>query len=105
MEVAAGVYERHGPLLRAVAEAASGDRQLAHDYEAMRRRFDVFVERSLREMGYRTDAPPSELAETARALNLLNENYLLDAFGREPRVTATTAAQTLTRIWEAVIHR
>jgi AcrR family transcriptional regulator len=105
MEIAAGVYERHGPLLRAVAEAASGDRQLANDYEAMRRRFDDFVARSLADMRHLADMPRSELAETARALNLLNENYLLDAFGREPRVSAATAARTLTEIWEAVIHR
>ena len=30
--------------------------------------------------------PPANLAETARALNLMNETYLTDTFGREPRV-------------------
>ena len=35
----------------------------------------------------------------------MNETYLLDAFGREPRVSAETAVQTLTEIWDAVIHR
>ena len=39
----------------------------------------------------------------ARALNLLNESYLLDAFGREPRVSTDTAVQTLTEIWLGVI--
>ena len=48
--------------------------------------------------------PPADLAETARALNLMNESYLLDAFGREPRVSAETAVQTLTEIWDAVIR-
>jgi AcrR family transcriptional regulator len=105
MEAAVGVYERHGPILRAVAEAASGDRQIAGDYEAMRRRFDDFAEQSLRGLADVTKTPRANLAQTARALNLLNESYLLDAFGREPRVSPETAAQTLTEIWDAVIHR
>jgi hypothetical protein len=34
----------------------------------------------------------------------MNEHYLLDAFGREPRVSVEAAVQTLTEIWEAVIR-
>jgi hypothetical protein len=48
---------------------------------------------------------PADVAETARALNLMNESYLLDAFGREARVSREVAARTLTEIWVAVIHR
>ena len=105
IEAAVGVYERHGPILRAVAEAASGDRDIAADYEAMRRRFDEFAEQSLRGVEHLGATPRADLAETARAMNLLNENYLLDAFGREPRVTPQVAVDTLTEIWTAVIHR
>jgi AcrR family transcriptional regulator len=101
IETAVGVYERHGPILRAVAEAAAGDRQLADDYETMRARFDAFVEESLAGIA----APPADLAQTARALNILNEQYLLDAFGREPRVSTQVAVQTLSEIWEAVTCR
>ena len=49
--------------------------------------------------------PAGEVAETARALNLMNESYLRDAFGREPRVSSETAIRTLTEIWVAVIER
>ena len=52
----------------------------------------------------RAAAPPADPAQTARALNLMNEAYLLDAFGREPRVTADEAARTLTEVWLAVIR-
>ena len=105
MEAAVGVYARHGPLLRAVAEAAAGDREIAADYEQMRTRFDDFAEQSLRGMTSTGGTAPADLAQTARALNLLNENYLLDAFGREARVSQETAVQTLTEIWESVVHR
>ena len=47
----------------------------------------------------------TDLDETARALNLLNENYLRDAFGGEPRVTDDVAVRTLTEIWLAVVGR
>ena len=49
--------------------------------------------------------PLADVAETARALNLMGVSYLLDAFGREPRVSPETAVQTLTEIWDAVIRR
>jgi len=35
----------------------------------------------------------------------MNETYLTDAFGREPRVSPETAVQTLAEIWDAVIRR
>ena len=43
--------------------------------------------------------------ETARALNTLNEAYLLEAFGHEPRVSIDAAVRTLSEIWAAVIER
>ena len=71
----------------------------------MRERFDDFAEQALRGRRRPRRRPPANLAETARALNLMNETYLPDAFGREPRVPPETAVQTLTEIWDAVIRR
>jgi TetR/AcrR family transcriptional regulator, ethionamide resistance regulator len=105
LEAAVEVYQRHGPLLRAVCEAAAGDEQIAADYAEMRNRFSDFAEQALRDVAGLGQGGPANLAETARALNLMNEVYLADAFGREPRVAPETAVQTLTEIWDAVIHR
>ena len=70
----------------------------------MRGRFDDLAEQyAARAAG--AAARHADPAETARALNLMNETYLLDAFGREPRVSPETAVQTLTEIWDAVTHR
>jgi TetR/AcrR family transcriptional regulator, ethionamide resistance regulator len=103
LEAAADVYERHGPLLRCVREAADVDERVAEGYDAMRRRFDDFAEQALRQV--LGDSAPPHLPETARALNLMGETYLTDAFGREPRVSKEVAAQTLIEIWDAVIGR
>jgi AcrR family transcriptional regulator len=104
IEPAVAVFQRHGPLLRAIREAAASDEQVAAGQEAMREQFDELLAGALREMPHIVDHPPADLAETARALNFLNTSYLLDAFGREPRVSPETAVQTLSEIWVAVIH-
>lgn len=105
IEPAVAVFERHGPLLRAMREAAAADEQVAAAQEVMRRRFDDLLADALREMPGIAARPPADVAQTARALNMLNTSYLVDAFGREPRVSPETAVQTLTEIWVAVIHR
>ncbi|HKP89579.1 MAG TPA: TetR/AcrR family transcriptional regulator [Thermoleophilaceae bacterium] len=105
IEPAVAVYRRHGPLLRAISEAAASEEQIDQGQEAMRRRFDELVEDALRAMPGVAANPPADLAETARALNLMNESYLREAFGGEPRVSVETAIQTLTEVWFAVIHR
>jgi TetR/AcrR family transcriptional regulator, ethionamide resistance regulator len=103
LRAAAEVYQRHGPLLRCVSEAAAVDERIAEGYTAMRERFDAFAEQSLREL--LSDGGHADLAETARALNLMNETYLTEAFGREPRVSGETAVRTLAEIWDAVPRR
>jgi AcrR family transcriptional regulator len=105
IEPAALVYSRHGPLMRALAEAAAGDPEIADAQEAVRRRFDALVARSLRELPEVAANPPADVEETARALNLLNTSYLLDCFGHEPRVPVETAVETLSEIWLGLIRR
>jgi AcrR family transcriptional regulator len=104
IEPAVAVYRQHGPLLRAIAEAAAGgDEQIAGGQQAMLERFDALVADVLRASPRFAGRSEEDVAETARALNLLNVNYLLDAFGREPRVSSETAVRTLAGIWSAVI--
>lgn len=102
LEVAVAVHRRDGPLLRAVAEAAAADERIAAIREAMIRRFDDLLEERLRDARTRAGAPLADPAQTARALNLMNQSYLLDAFGHEPRVAPEAAVQTLAEIWLAV---
>jgi AcrR family transcriptional regulator len=106
IEPAVAVYREHGPLLRAIAEAAAGgDEQIAAGQQAMIERFDELVADVLRASPRFAGRPAEDIAETARALNLMNVNYLMDAFGREPRVSDETAVRTLAEIWEALIDK
>jgi AcrR family transcriptional regulator len=104
MSRAVAVYSEHGPVIRAVVEAAAADQLVAAGQEPLRRRFDELAAQVLREAAAARGRSDESVEETAHALNLLNESYLLDAFGREPRVSAETAVRTLTEIWIAVIE-
>lgn len=101
LTLAAEVFHRHGPLLRAVFEASAANQLIAVGDEEIRSRFDRLVADALREVERRTGERFADVEETARALNRLNENYLLDAFGHRPRVSVATAAETLSQIWIA----
>lgn len=102
---AVAVYRRHGPLLRALAEAANTDERIGSGQEAIRDRFDSLVTDVLARLPGYASLPREEAAEIARALNLLNTAYLLDAFGSKPRITEQQALETLSAIWTAVIER
>jgi hypothetical protein len=105
MAAAVKVYRRHGPLLRALAEAAPGNEQIASGRAALRRRFDDLVTGAIKQIAPRGAEDLGDVEETARALNTLNEAYLIEAFGHKPRVSTETAVRTLTEIWASVIER
>jgi AcrR family transcriptional regulator len=101
---AVSVFSRHGPILRALDEAAAVDPEINAAQEAIRRRFDEIAAKRLGEIPELAKRPPADLLETARALNLLNTSYLLDAYGHEPRVPVETAERTLSEIWLGVFR-
>ena len=104
IEPGVATYTRHGPLLRAISEAAGVDERIAAGQAGLLGRFDELAAAALHATRRYADRSPEEVAETARALNRMNESYLRDAFGREPRVSPEIAMRTLTEIWVAVIE-
>ena len=99
------IYSRHGPLLRALAEGAAVDPVLDARQAELRGRFDELVEGMIHRGISDGASPPPDPAESARALNRLVEAYLLEAFGREPRISTELAVDTLSDIWSAFVAR
>jgi AcrR family transcriptional regulator len=99
------IYSRHGPLLRALAEAAAADPVVEARQAELRRGFDRLVEDMINRGIADGASPPPDPAESARALNRLAESYLIESFGREPRVEPELALDTLTDIWLAFVAR
>ena len=105
IEPAVRVYRRHGPLLRAVSEAGASHPEIAARGADLRQRFNELAARSLARLPGLRENPPASIDESARALNLLNEAYLREAFGRVPRISVEDATRTLTEIWAAFLDR
>ena len=101
---AVAVYHRHGPLLRGISEAAASDEDVARVRDAMRAQFAAQAARYLREAQSRGSFPLADVDETAYALTVMSNAYLLEAFGHEPRVSVEVAAKTMSEIWIAVVR-
>lgn len=97
-------FVEHGPLVRAIGEAASTDPRIEQAY---RETFEGFVAMTAaavdRLMAEGSLAVPDSRA-LARALNLMNESYLLDEFGREPYGDPALARATLEAVWLRVLR-
>jgi len=97
-------WARHGPVLRAVADAATHDRKV----ERAHRRF---VERFVRGTAERIRADvecgqiaPLDAEETARALILMSERFLNEKLGRDSRTDWRPVVDTLATIWQRALY-
>lgn len=96
-------WVRHGRLVRAVAEAAVTDEVIEAGYRGF---VDDFTDllagafERLAALGWLDVPDPRALA---RALNLMNEAFLLHEFGTEPIGDPEIALATLQAIWHRVL--
>jgi TetR/AcrR family transcriptional regulator, ethionamide resistance regulator len=103
-------FVRYGPVLRAIADAASQDPRVEEVYRfgLIERLAEAVASRISRDV--KAGISPADLdpEETARALVLLTERYLLDAFGRpEGRPSPDRAAAvigTLEKVWLRTLY-
>ncbi len=93
------VFVADGPLLRAISDAARLDARIEAAYREIMEGFTALTAVTLDRLAAdgRIDAP--DTLGLARALNLMNEAYLLEEFGREPFGDRDTALATVQRIW------
>ncbi len=103
-------FVRYGPVLRAIADAASQDPRVEEVYRfgliehlviAVADRVTSDVERGISPSGLGPE-------ETARALVLMTERYLLDAFGRPERPPSRGEAEkvldTVEEVWVRTLY-
>ena len=98
------VFAEHGPVLRALADAAADDPDVELVYHRLVQSFiDVTARHIRREMAAgRVHA--LEPVETATALVWMMERYLILSLGREPLTPAPAVADTLATIWTRVLY-
>jgi AcrR family transcriptional regulator len=99
------VWVAHGPVLRAIAEASLHDREVASLWRdgVIERFVDAVTDRLTKEIR-RGRIGQLHARQTATALLLMNERYLMDTLGRAPQADAKTVAETLDRIWVRTLY-
>jgi TetR/AcrR family transcriptional regulator, ethionamide resistance regulator len=104
LEGVVAVFVEHGPVLHALADAATHDPDVEHAYGAL---MQSFIDVTARHIELEVEAGrilPLNAWETARALTLMNERYLNLSLGREPTTAPQTVIDTLGTIWTRTLY-
>lgn len=98
------LYFNHGRLLRAIADAATQDPDLASFYTDLGRRLS---ESAARRIAADVEAGRSQVKdpeEVAAALVWMNERYLLVRFGQTPLGDPERTAAALEEVWQRTVY-
>jgi TetR/AcrR family transcriptional regulator, ethionamide resistance regulator len=104
LEGTVAVYEQHGAVLHALADAATVDPDVERTYDSI---MQTFVDATAAHIEAEIEAGmilPLDARETARALCLMNDRYLLAALGRTRTVAPETVVETLATIWTRTLY-
>ena len=105
----AETFERYGPVLRAISDAASYDGRVEGMYRSglLERLVAAVAGRVARDVEAGLSPADLDPQETARALVMMTERYLIDAYGRpvagRPR-DAAAVARTLEAVWVRTLY-
>jgi AcrR family transcriptional regulator len=94
LTIGVDVFADHARFLRALDDAASHDAEIEAAWRA-------FVTRWVDETAALLP-PTEECHELARALNLMNVQYLMETLGHDPDFDRELAQRTLLTVWSAV---
>lgn len=99
------VYGEHGPVLRALSDAAVEDPDVQDAYESLVQSFvDVTAQHIEAEMTAGHIAP-LDAGETSKALVWMTERYLYHSFGPVRRVAAGRVTETLASLWTRTLYQ
>jgi TetR/AcrR family transcriptional regulator, ethionamide resistance regulator len=98
------IYRDHGHLLRALAAAAPQDREVAGAYEKLLAMQSEGTARRIRADVKSRRTKPLNVEGTARALIVMNAQYLADTFRGDRNADTRVATEVLTAIWMRVLY-
>ncbi|MFK7848524.1 MAG: TetR/AcrR family transcriptional regulator [Rhodothermales bacterium] len=96
-------YE-HGPLIRAVSDAATTDKRLEKAWKQFLGRFDDAACARIEADQQQGLIPEFDARPVAIALNRLDASMLIEAFGQRPRSKSEPVRKALTRIWISTLY-
>jgi AcrR family transcriptional regulator len=98
------VFARHGPVLRALSDAAVEDPRVEKAYTELIESFVVATARHIEAEMAAGRVLPLDPVETAKALTWMMERYLQVNVGRTPDVPVEPITDALTTIWTRVLY-
>jgi TetR/AcrR family transcriptional regulator, ethionamide resistance regulator len=98
------LYRDHGHLLRALAAAAPQDREVAEAYERLLAAQSEGTARRIRADVRNRRTKPLNIEGTARALIVMNAQYLAESFRSDRNADTRVATEVLTAIWMRVLY-
>ena len=98
------VFADHGPVLRALADAAADDPDVERAYNELVQSFVDVTAQHIREEIEAGRVLPLDPAETAKALVWMNERYMTLSLGRQPTTERAVVARTLATIWSRTLY-
>jgi AcrR family transcriptional regulator len=102
-----GVVEtcaKHGHILRAIVEAAPLDERLEQAWTSFMERWDDAVEARIVAQQQEGLIPPCDARRIASALNSLDVNLVVAAFGRHPQDDPSDVLETMHRVWSSTLY-
>ncbi|MEA2295481.1 MAG: TetR/AcrR family transcriptional regulator, ethionamide resistance regulator [Solirubrobacteraceae bacterium] len=99
-----GVYGAHGPVLRALSDAAVDDRDVEQAYEALVQGFVDVTARHIEAEMQAGHITALDAGETAKALVWMTERYLYHSFGPVRRVPTSRVTETLATLWTRTLY-
>jgi len=104
VEGVVAAYARHGPVLRALADAAGNDPQVEAAYRGLAERFIDATADHIRQETRTGLITGLNAKRTAAALVWMNERYLSTCLGHDPRVRPRDVADTLYNVWLRTLY-
>ena len=99
LEGIVGFMTEHGRLVRAVADAAATDELIEQGYRQFQGAFETMIAGGLEALVSSGRLQLPDTRAMAKALNLLNEAFLLDQLGQAPLGNPNVVLDTLATIW------
>jgi TetR/AcrR family transcriptional regulator, ethionamide resistance regulator len=104
LEGVVAVWDRHGPVMHALSDAATVDQDVELAHTSL---VQTFVDAIARLIEVEIEAGrilPLDAKETARALSLMTDAYLLATLGRTRTATPEKVVETLSTIWTRTLY-
>jgi TetR/AcrR family transcriptional regulator, ethionamide resistance regulator len=94
----------HGPIIRAIVEATPLDERLEQVWTSFMERWDDVAEARIVAQQQAGLIPPLDARRIAKALNSLDVNLVVAAFGRHPQDDPEEVLETMHRVWSSTLY-